>query len=545
MAHLPQRRRSGCAAVLVPDPAGALAATPCRRPPASSGMHSRAEQRGSRSGDAMPGHDVAADALAATSGGGAKSHSAGDVDAEAARARRRAPTRRAGAGCRWARGRCRASARPAAGTPATAAACARAVALAGDAARDTCSRPRRGRRAISSTQPHQAGQDVERLEAGDHHRQPVPRDEGLEDAPAGDGRGVAGGEEALDAGLRHLGHDLHHRRDVLVRREHREVRRRAARGSPPRSRPRWSRSRWRRTPAPRRLRAPARPPARRCRRRRRARPRACASASDARGAGHAQHVAVGGDADALRARAPRASSTSGTSVTQTGQPGPMITSSARGKRRAQAEARDRLLVAAADVHHRDRRAADLADQRVERADQEPRARSGSRNLSWRGGARLSGASSTLLRAARDLAAHVGGHQIVLARPPRAAPRRARASRAISLGGNAADREADVVEHVVAGRDRLVDDVEAHRALRTPQKSTTASSPSTAITRPGTPRHMRHASSLETRASATSAWPSAMPPSPGGTCARAAGRGDPARAGASSPRRGARSGSSRR
>ena len=85
------------------------------------------------------------------------------------------------------------------------------------------------RRAVADQldQPDERRQDVERLEAGDDDRQVVALDERLEDAPAGDRGGVPGGEEALDARVRHLGDDLHHRRDVLVRRQHREVRRHA------------------------------------------------------------------------------------------------------------------------------------------------------------------------------------------------------------------------------------------------------------------------------------------------------------------------------
>ena len=72
----------------------------------------------------------------------------------------------------------------------------------------------------------ESGQDVERLEAGDDDRQLVALDERLEDFPAGDRRGMAGGKEAFDPRVRHLGDDLHHRRDVLVRGEDGEVLRR-------------------------------------------------------------------------------------------------------------------------------------------------------------------------------------------------------------------------------------------------------------------------------------------------------------------------------
>ena len=55
--------------------------------------------------------------------------------------------------------------------------------------------------------------------------QPMPLDEGLEDARAGDAGCVAGCQEAFHTGLRHLGDDLHHGWDVLVGGQHREVRR--------------------------------------------------------------------------------------------------------------------------------------------------------------------------------------------------------------------------------------------------------------------------------------------------------------------------------
>src|SRR5574342_1413925 len=102
----------------------------------------------------------------------------------------------------------------------------RAVALPGDAARVAVGHL--GPAGPDELDALQDGrQDVERLEAGHHHRGPGPRREGLEDAPAGDGGGVAGGDEALDVGLLHLGHHLHGRRHVLVRREDGEVPRQA------------------------------------------------------------------------------------------------------------------------------------------------------------------------------------------------------------------------------------------------------------------------------------------------------------------------------
>ena len=84
------------------------------------------------------------------------------------------------------------------------------------------------RRAVANQldQLDEAGEDVERLEAGDDDRQLMSLDERLEHAPAGDRRGVPGGEKPFDPGVGHLGDDLHHRRDVLVRRQDEEVRRR-------------------------------------------------------------------------------------------------------------------------------------------------------------------------------------------------------------------------------------------------------------------------------------------------------------------------------
>ena len=91
-----------------------------------------------------------------------------------------------------------------------------------------------------------------------------------------------------------------------------------------------------------------------------------------------------------------------------------------------------------------------------------------------------------------------------------------------FGRNAADGEADVVEHVVATADRLVDQFEPDAAAHAPEVDEAVRS-STSMTRPGTPRHMLtpQLSAISSRlrltiASATTAWPSAMPPSPGGT-----------------------------
>ena len=77
-------------------------------------------------------------------------------------------------------------------------------------------------------QLREPGQDIERLEPGYDHRNPVALDEALENRGASDRRRVTRREKTLDAGLRHLGHDLHNRRDVLVRGKDRKVRGRLA-----------------------------------------------------------------------------------------------------------------------------------------------------------------------------------------------------------------------------------------------------------------------------------------------------------------------------
>ncbi len=77
----------------------------------------------------------------------------------------------------------------------------------------------------------QTGEDVQRLETGNHDRHMVTRHERLEDSPAGNRRSVTGGKKSLHPGLRHLGNDLHDRRDVLVGREDGEVFRQLAHGN--------------------------------------------------------------------------------------------------------------------------------------------------------------------------------------------------------------------------------------------------------------------------------------------------------------------------
>ena len=86
------------------------------------------------------------------------------------------------------------------------------------------------RRAVAHQldQPHQRGEDVERLESGDDHRHPVAIDEASKRPQPVMVAACPAARNPSIACSGHLGDDLHRRRDVLVRREHREVRRRIA-----------------------------------------------------------------------------------------------------------------------------------------------------------------------------------------------------------------------------------------------------------------------------------------------------------------------------
>src|SRR6266542_2383068 len=157
-----------------------------------------------------------------------------------------------------------------------------------------------------------------------------------------------------------------------------------------------------------------------------------------------------------RARA-TPSSTSGKSVMQTGQPGPMMTFKSVGK----VSRRPNFAIACSwlprtcmtETGERPISAVTRAIVSARR-----RASPGSRNLSCRIAESRVGLSIAATRSF-DLAAHVGGHQVAL--------RSLREQRLIEgqsladvLRRNAADREAHVVQNVVARRDRLVHDVEA-------------------------------------------------------------------------------------
>ena len=131
-------------AVLMPDPARAFAAHHARAD-RRVGHALAAEQRAvGRRLDA--GHDVAADALLRRAPT-ARSPTAMRGRCRSGGARRGARTRRAGAGCRWARARCRASGRRSGVNTRQSCSCASQVARRASRSAETCSRPRRARRA--------------------------------------------------------------------------------------------------------------------------------------------------------------------------------------------------------------------------------------------------------------------------------------------------------------------------------------------------------------------------------------------------------------
>ena len=209
------------------------------------------------------------------------------------------------------------------------------------------------------------------------------------------------------------------------------------------------------------------------------------------------------------------SSTSGMSVMHTGQPGPMITfrsfgNVARRPKRAIAcswlpqtcmtETGERPISA---VTPRDRPAS-------------RRASSGSRNLTSAARGRVARLMGVFCPVAVDLAAHVGGHQVVLARLGE--QRLVEGERlADLLGRDPADREADVVEDVVARRNRLIHDVETDLAADAPEVD--GSRQAVDFERHG--RALRGTSETSLRLAGDGRGddrpgPSARPPSPGGT-----------------------------
>src|SRR6266568_2488409 len=153
-----------------------------------------------------------------------------------------------------------------------------------------------------------------------------------------------------------------------------------------------------------------------------------------------------------------ASSTSGVSVTQTGQPGPMMTARSRGKtarrpKRAMACSwLPQTCITFTGVRP-------IAFTSRSSACASARARAGSRNFSSAG--RFWSAMSDLLpdlAASRHLAAHVLGHEVARRRLLQHLLEQGEGL-ADLVGRDAADGETDMVQHVVSDRHRLVDDVE--------------------------------------------------------------------------------------
>src|SRR5947209_13983514 len=147
------------------------------------------------------------------------------------------------------------------------------------------------------------------------------------------------------------------------------------------------------------------------------------------------------------------SSTSGTSVMQTGQPGPMITfklfgKAARSPNRAMACSwlpQTCITLVGLPIWSTVRWSAAVSR----------RARCGSRNFSSAIPGSFPGRIGGL-----DLVAHVRRHQVLgLGLAQDGVEERERLADLVLR--NPVDGEADVVEHVVAGRDRHVDDVQAH------------------------------------------------------------------------------------
>src|SRR5690349_4857019 len=150
------------------------------------------------------------------------------------------------------------------------------------------------------------------------------------------------------------------------------------------------------------------------------------------------------------------SSTSGTSVMQTGQPGPMITFRSLGK----TERRPKRAIACSWLPQTCITLATrpMSSVALWSALVSARARAGSRNF-------ISASWGSLPRRMRglELAAHVGGHQILWLGLAQDGVEQLERLADLVLR-DAVDGKAHVVEHVVARPDRHVDDVEAHLAL---------------------------------------------------------------------------------
>src|SRR5512142_57114 len=154
-----------------------------------------------------------------------------------------------------------------------------------------------------------------------------------------------------------------------------------------------------------------------------------------------------------------ASSTSGTSVTHTGQPGPMITFRSRGNTLR----RPNLAIACSWLPHTcitETGARPISATTRSSAPASARAFAGSRNRSSRAPSviTVSGMVALPLAAGGDLASHVRGHHVRLRLLQEQLVQRQRLLDLVCR--DLADREPDVIQDVVARTDRLVDDIEA-------------------------------------------------------------------------------------
>src|SRR5450830_290971 len=159
------------------------------------------------------------------------------------------------------------------------------------------------------------------------------------------------------------------------------------------------------------------------------------------------------------------SSTSGMSVTQTGHPGPMMTFRSFGKvaRRPNFAIACSWLPQTCMTETGDRPISFVTRAIVSTS---RRATVGSRNFSCI----IAAVSRSLsIAAARpfDLPPHVRRHEVVAAGFPHERLVEGERFADVFLG-NSADREADVVQDVIARRNRLVHDVEAHFAAHAPE-----------------------------------------------------------------------------
>src|SRR5574338_94947 len=153
-----------------------------------------------------------------------------------------------------------------------------------------------------------------------------------------------------------------------------------------------------------------------------------------------------------------ASSTSGTSVTQTGHPGPMITFRSRGS----TARKPNLAIDCSWLPH-----TCITDTGLRPISAVTRARAAERAFAWAGSRKRSslapsvvwssGIAALPLPGRGDLAAHVGGHHVALGLLQEQLVQRQRL--ADLMGGDLANREADVIQDVVTRRHGLVHDVE--------------------------------------------------------------------------------------